>query len=338
MYPQAKIAFRRMVTALRAYPVKVNRATLTLTFPHGVRIEFKSGHNPDHLYGENVIAAVIDEASRVQEASIVAIRSTLTATGGPWRLIGNVRGVGNYFYRLCRSAQAGTLPGATYHRINAYLAASYADEYPGLPKEAEVEEAKALLPAPVFRELYLADPSGEDTNPFGLEAIRACVGVLSDNPVAAFGVDVARSVDFTVIIGLDAEGAVAYWDRFQLPWDGTVERIAAAVQDRPCFLDATGVGSPVVDFLRRDYDCWVDPYVFTQPSKMALMERLGLAIHGRQTRYPEQVAEELETLEYHYTRNGVSYEAASGYHDDCVMALGLALAKLRQGKWSWDVE
>ena len=151
------------------------------------------------------------------------------------------------------------------------------------------------------------------------------------------GVEVARAVDFTVVIGVDAHGNVAYWDRFQLPWDGTIARIAEAVGDTPCFLDATGVGSPVVDMLQVHYDCWVDPYVFTQPSKMKLMERLGIAIHGRNTKYPQQVADELMTLEYRYTRNGVSYEAASGYHDDNVMALGLALAKLHESAWSWEV-
>ena len=332
VFPQARIAFNRLTAALtRAGDrhFQANRSRLTVSWPDGHRISFKSGHNPDHLFGENVLAAIIDEASRVQEASIVAVRSTLTATRGPWRLIGNVRGVGNYFYRLCRQAEAGQLGDATHHRINALTASAYAADYPGLPTPEEVEEARALLPEPVFRELYLADPSGEDTNPFGLRAIGACtVEDLSPEPVVAFGVDVARDVDWTVIIGLDADGNCAHFARFQTNWMDTARRIADTVGDTPTYVDATGAGSPLVEHIR-DLGAWVDPYVFTQPSKMKLMEHLGLAIHGQTVAYPEEVADELNVLEYRYTRNGVSYEAAAGYHDDCVMALGLALAKLR---------
>jgi hypothetical protein len=42
----------------------------------------KSGEKPDGLYGEDVFAAVIDEASRMREEAWHALRSTLTATRG----------------------------------------------------------------------------------------------------------------------------------------------------------------------------------------------------------------------------------------------------------------
>lgn len=34
---------------------------------------------------------------------------------------------------------------------------------------------------------------------------------------------------------------------------------------------------------------------------------------------------ELESFEYEYTRTGVRYTAPEGMHDDCVMALALAV-------------
>ncbi len=46
-----------------------NETKLLLTLPTGSRIEFKSGEKPDNLYGDDVYAAVIDEASRMREES-----------------------------------------------------------------------------------------------------------------------------------------------------------------------------------------------------------------------------------------------------------------------------
>ena len=50
---------------------------------------FKGADKPDALYGEDVYAAVIDEASRCKEEAWHAVRSTLTATRGPIRIIGS---------------------------------------------------------------------------------------------------------------------------------------------------------------------------------------------------------------------------------------------------------
>jgi hypothetical protein len=68
------------------------------------------------------------------------------------------------------------------------------------------------------------------------------------------------------------------------------------------------------------------PYVFTPKSKQALMERLAVAIQTRAVRFPEGVIRaELETFSYEYTAHGVRYSAPDGLHDDCVMALALAV-------------
>ena len=333
VYAQAKIGFVRFQELLKGIPHKVDRGEMSVALPWGSTVYFKSAKNPDHLYGEDVQHAVVDEASRCSEASIVAVRSTLTATKGLLTLCGNVRGRGNMFYKMCRAAQAGTLPDAEYHRINAYTVAKYGLD--GLPDDKEIQAAKATLPPHVFQELYLADPSGSDTNPFGLSRIDACVAELSNKPVVALGVDLAKSVDYTVIIGLDEDCRVAAYESFQADWGQTLDRVAEAIGDVDTYVDATGVGSPIVDLLH-DRGVWVEPYVFTQASKQALMERLAHAIAVQAILYPQEVAEELETMEYQYRGNGVSYAAADGFHDDRVMALGLALAMWhKRGKWDW---
>lgn len=95
-----------------------NESELTLTLANGAVIWFKGADKPDSLYGEDVYGAVIDEASRCKEDAWHAVRSTLTATRGPVRIIGNVKGRKNWAYQLARKAEAGA-PAMHYARITA---------------------------------------------------------------------------------------------------------------------------------------------------------------------------------------------------------------------------
>lgn len=331
VYSQARIPFIRYRAWLRGYPVNfVNSAGgLQMRFPGDRTMYFKSATKPDSLYGEDVWAAIIDEASRCKGDSIVAVRSTLSATRGPWRLIGNVSGMSNMFYQWCREAEKGSME-AHYQKINAYTAARYG--LPGLPDLEEIEQAQKILPGPQFRELYLAEPAGVDINPFGIEDIAACVQQKEpeDREVVAWGIDVGKTVDYTVIIGLNKGGDEVYFDRFQDNWDSATERIAETVGTHtPGFVDATGVGSAVADALIYKFDTAIEPYVFTQQSKLRLMERLKYDMSEGSISYSEDVAEELMTMEYERRPFSIRFEAGKGFHDDAVMAYALALQHLR---------
>ena len=79
VYQQAEIAFRRMRSQVSERDFfQANESKLVLTTPIGSRIEFKSAEKPDNLYGDDVYAAVFDEASRAREDAWFALRSTTT--------------------------------------------------------------------------------------------------------------------------------------------------------------------------------------------------------------------------------------------------------------------
>ncbi len=115
VYGQAKIAFRRLKAGLPRESYTANESDLTLTLINGSRIVCKSAEKPDNLYGEDVYAAVFDEASRAREEAWHALRSTLTATRGKVRVIGNVKGRKNWAYKLARRAESGE-PGMSYRK------------------------------------------------------------------------------------------------------------------------------------------------------------------------------------------------------------------------------
>lgn len=317
VFSQAKIAFDRMKAQVSQREFfKVNESRLTLTLPHGSIIRFKSGDNPDSLYGDDSYAAVVDEASRMWEEAWIAVRSTLTATGGKAKLIGNVKGRKNFFYRMAQRAKAGE-PNYFYKKITAYDAVQA-----GILNIEEIEDAKRSLPENVFKELYLAEASEDGTNPFGLDHIRRAVYPLSTAPSVCFGVDLAKKNDWTVITGLDKFGQVSYFDRFQKDWKQTKEAIIALPPGIIC-IDSTGVGDGIAEDIARIRETQL--FVFNQRSKQQIMEALAYGIQNREVTVLDGVMkDELESFEFEYTQSGVKYTAPAGLHDDCVCSLALA--------------
>jgi len=328
---QALIAFRRCMRAIPKNMFTANISLKTITLFNGAVIWFKSGDKPNSLYGEDVFAAVLDEASRMKEDAYIAIRSTLTFTRGPVRIIGNVRGRKNWFFRLARVAERQQTLGQEpreygYHKIIADDAVTA-----GVLDAKEIEDAREQLPEQAFRELYLAEPSDDGGNPFGLKEIEACKkpkGWLSGKPAKWWGWDFAKKVDYFVGIGLDEDGAVARFERWQgVPWGESTNRVVDMTAECAALADSTGVGDPIVEAIQKrlSEERFVG-YQFTSQSKQKLMEGLALSIQSRTVWFPDGViVQELEQFEYELTRTGVRYSAPAGYHDDCVCALALAV-------------
>jgi len=320
VHGQSKIAFRRMCRAIPGpFKAKVNITDMEITLPNGAMICFKSGERPDNLYGEDVYAAIIDEASRLRVESWHAVRSTLTATKGQVRCIGNVKGRKNWFFVLSRRAQSGD-NNMHYEKITAYDAVAA-----GVLDASEIEDAKAVLPEAVFRELYLAEPSDDEGNPFGIKHIAACY-----NPQAVmhspeyFGADLAKSFDWTVCTGLNQHGVQSYMDRWQGPLGAAVARIDSIVQGHVCAVDATGLGVRPAEELQAKSEYYL-PITFGAKNKQIILEALAVAIQNKSITITDPITlSELESYEYVYTRTGVQYSAPVGMHDDCVIALALA--------------
>lgn len=332
----ADIAFRRAMDRLRGRiesngrflevgdptPFHPNRTRKFITVG-GATFWFKSADEPDSLFGEDVRAAVGDEITRWKEEAWYALYTTLTATKGRAKLIGNVKGRRNFAYRLARKAEGGEADWG-YHKLTADDAIAG-----GVIDAAVVEQARRDLPPEVFAELYMAEAADDQGNPFGFAAIKACLldGMgLAAGPAVAWGWDLGKSIDFTVGIALNANGEVCHFDRFQRPWPITMETIKAVTVGGPAEIDSTGLGDPIFAQLTSGSAGEFRSFKFSASSKQQLMEGLAVAIQNRTIRFPDgPIRAELEAFEYEYTRTGTRYSAPQGLHDDCVCALALAV-------------
>jgi hypothetical protein len=290
-------------------------------------IELKTGGGIDFWSMENQLAgrsrkykrAIIDEAAfnrNLWGTWTEAIRPTLTDLKGDAWFMSTPKGK-NDFYKLFMRGRGDEpnwmswqMPTSTNPHIDL----------------SEIEDARKDLPELAFSQEYLAEFNDNVANPFGFNFIKMCTVQMSHEQAVCYGIDLAKSVDWTVIIGLDRFGQVCHLDRFQRPWNET-KNIIMQLPRVPLRIDSTGVGDPIVEDIQRTRD-QVTGVKYTSQSKQQLMEGLAVGIQQRKIAFPEGViTAELESFEYEMTRTGVKYTAPPGLHDDCVNALALAWAE-----------
>ena len=311
------------------------------------RVWFLSADNPDSIRGFGFNGIVVDEAAVVPvDVWNYALRPTLAQTLG-WAVFISTPAGRNWFYDMFTRGvekQEGFKSFTFGSNMSPYFPAK------------EWEEAKATLPEDVFRQEYMAEFLEDSAGVFrGVSgclvphdpAFVARLRVSGDRVV--IGVDVAKHSDWTVCVALDpATGRCLEMERFNmLDWPVQRARITGFVRswgpEARLVMDATGVGDPIYDDLSRELPS-IEPFRFTAPSKRELVQGLMVAVEKRAVTWPggdgglrteaggqrsrgdwEVLTAEMKRYEYRVGPMGqVSYDAPSGYHDDCVMALALA--------------
>lgn len=290
--------------------------------------------------------AVVDEAGLIGNLDKVwrgAIRPTLWDRRGRGLLAGTPKGQRTSFNVLHELAASGSA-GAQWRAFQKGSA-----DNPHLPP-GEVEEFRRECERNGTLWLYeqeaLGIPADDGSNPIGLAAIQRAIGPASvdehgePSPIAAVGIDLAQSLDYTALYSVDVYGRWVHVERWQAPWSLTKRRLAAWLRRHcttdgrnltvPVSVDQSGVGSPIVGDLHT-MGLAVQGVTFTDSSRRVLLERLIVDVQaGRMSLPPRDdpaggfVVSELESLGAETLPSGkVRYAVPDGMHDDGVMALAL---------------
>lgn len=167
-YSQARIAFERLKNAIVESGLYIiNETNLRITCFNGAIIHFRSGDNPDNLYGEDVYSIVFDEAPRGRVEAYYALRSTITRTEGEMKLIGNFGGSANWMH-LLKEKSVSDPKNYAYFKITAYDAVRE-----GILTEDSVLQAKRDLPDKIFKALYLAEEGESPDQLINYDAINS---------------------------------------------------------------------------------------------------------------------------------------------------------------------
>lgn len=337
---QATIIFDRVVALYEALgetnelpPMKVRRTPYANLQVGGRKLAARSGRVGHYLRGNEATHIYVDEAAFVPAETITDVAMPMLATThGRLTMISTPNGM-NHFWRFFRMGEQSE------HGVWSRTAPS--QENPVISPEFLATQ-RALISDRAYRVEYEAefiDSSGRIFRTEHLErAVRPRLPAITGNAVA-IGIDWARYSDETAVVVLRGSSDEFVVERIEswslLSWSEQVARVARLIGQFPnarVLCDATGVGDPVLEMLQRQCpSAAIEGLVFTAPEKQRLIDELVWAFERdalRMLPHPE-LMRQLTHYEGTVGRTGhVRLGATSGFHDDIVTALALAVREL----------
>lgn len=314
--------------------IKKSETDMSLTFGDNSMIECRSADAGDEtLRGAGLDLVIVDEASRVKESAWeLGLRPSLSDKQGKAIFISTPKGR-NWFYKLfLRGQDRDTHPDWLSWQFESR-------DNPYFPP-AEWEEAKGELPADIFSQEYEANFLADEAS--ALRNVEKCIaGDLLDmnsddikhDRNYIMGVDLAKHRDFTVMAVFDCQTRhLVGFERFhQQSWDKVKLRIRnmnRKYDNCLVVMDSTGVGDVIYDELSNE-GMNIEPFHFTSSTKTSLIQELQVNLELMKITYPpvDVLVNELLAFAYEIKKDSgrIVYNAPDGYHDDCVIAIALAV-------------
>ena len=330
-YKTSEVGWRPLRQIARKIPnAEVRLVDRMVTLPGGGFVAVRSADNPDSLRGEGLDFVVMDECAFMQrEAWTEAIRPALSDRLGKALFISTPKGR-NWFWESYQRGingeegwQSWTFPTVN----NPYIQAS------------EVEAAKRDLPEIIYRQEYLAEFVDDQGGVF--RRVQEAAVLSPQEPQAGrqyvAGVDVASSIDFTVVSVLDVESKEqVFMDRFnRVDYPVLINRLESVYHRyglTSMVVESNSIGRPVIDELvTRGLN--IVPFTTTSATKQAIIQSLQSAFENGLIRVLDEPVLIGELLSFESKRNAsgsFSYSAPDGMHDDCVMSLAFAWDGIRE--------
>jgi hypothetical protein len=312
-----------------------NESELYVEFFNKSVLQVLGADAPDSIRGKDFAGVVLDEYAMMNPLIWSEIIRPVLAENGGWAwFLYTPKGRNHAFDQWNNSVGWGEEWAQFMLTVNDS----------GLIDAKALEQAKMEMPELTYRQEFLCEFLEDATGVF--KRIKQCiVGELSD-PITGrmyvLGVDLAKSVDFTVLVVMDATTReVVAFERFQsTSWVEQklrIQQIAHRYNNALTIIDSTGVGDPIVDDLRVSnislfYEDDRPGFKFTNESKKHLIENLAIAIEQRLITFPkiDTLIQELMDYDFNILASGkITYGAPEGKHDDCVTALALACWAIR---------
>ncbi len=344
------------------------RNGVSLLFPNGSRIVGLPGKGSIVLGFSRVSLLIVDEASWVDDDHYFAIKPMTTTCDGAVWLMSTPNGQRGFFYDAWNDSERWT-------RVSVP-----ATECPRISKR-QLEEDLVAMGERTFKQFYMCQFGDAEQAVFRMDLLRAALraDVPALDLAARFvplgssyviGVDFGQRNDYTAIVvvervrRLGERNMVTYEQKeeisFQAVWAervplgtdytevvGRIRDVAtSAALGKHCQLviDATGLGAPTRDFLKKErLDCKILPVVITGAEKggsngtewrvpkrdlvqglQVLFEQGTLRISAG-ARESGRLLDELAGMRVSVGNTGhESFQGGGRAHDDLVVALALA--------------
>ena len=340
-YKMSEVGWRPLRRIATKIPgADVHKGERSVKLPGGGEVWVRSADDPQSLRGEGLHFVVFDECAYMKpETWAEAIRPALSDTNGRALFISTPRGR-NWFWQIYQRGQ-NKEDGWWSKRYTTY-------NNPYIP-ESEIEAAKKELPEIIFRQEYMAEFIDDGGGVFrkiqqaammeNNEPRKALEGPQSGRQYVA-GVDVAASIDYTVVSVFDVEAhEQVYIDRFNRVDYNVLEDRLEAVYKRwnmnSMVVEINSIGQGVVDHLY-NRNMTIIPFTTTNATKQEAIQALQSAFEHGNIRIINDMVQIGELLSFESKRNAsgsFSYSAPDGMHDDTVMGMALAWSGINEPQW-----
>ena len=327
IYNQCKKVFTELTNASHEIISKQNKADLTIEFINGSTLQFLSADNYNTIRGFSFNYMVVDEAAYVKEEAInEAVFPTLSAIGQKCLIISTPKSK-NWFYKHYLK---GLDEGGEYISFRGK-----STDNPHI-SQTFIEEQRKSLPAEIFKQEYLAEFSEAANDVFSnLDTVCILNGWRTAQSQTRYfaGIDFGLQHDYSVLTIMAEDGRV---DRIERINGSTYAEITDRFSNilrlykiSGGYAETNGPGLPVFEMLSKN-EKKLRAFTTTNESKSQGIRTLiydiqeGVLMLPHKDFFPH-LYNELNAYSYKINATGtVSFNAPSGYFDDCVMSLMLA--------------
>lgn len=301
-------------------------------------IELMSLDKPSSILGRGVDLAVVTECDSIPNG--VIDHYLLPMLNRPGRkglslFLGTTRcSEDSWWKKLCDDGEKGVPGVKTWHYTS--LDNPYSDHDKIMAQAAVVSDY-------VFRTEYLAEWMGDADAAF--RNVDGCLGGTLEEPVAGkqyvIGLDLGQKVDFTVAVVMDKERRkVVEMERFaKMDWGvqkGKVITLSEKYNNALVAIDSANVGSMFSADLKQSKLRVKEVNFHSTVEKERVINCIKLALEKETVKIPNdpktlpllselRLYKRISTNKAGQEMRYASYRAPLHQHDDCVIALGLAL-------------
>ena len=336
---QATKIYKQMLKAiLKTNIVKSHKGSMgdtEIVFENNSIIKFRSAAQEESLRGESVDYLIIDEAAFIKEEVYQAILlPMLNVRGKKCLIVSTPKGKNWYYYHVLKGL-SGT---NTKYKSFQFNSSDNPHSNPDI-----IELARQSMPDVLFKQEYLAE--FVDSAAIFERIKELSTSKLIASPVSGHqyygGVDIGMKGDYTVISLLNQDGALVYYDRFtDLPAPQLKERLKKTLdlfKPRKTLIELNNQGQPIFDDLKGMNIPNIEGFYTTSSSKPEIINNLINAFSSKKLSILDDdiYNTELEAFTMTQTPTGKpKFEAASGFHDDCVMSLAIGWECLNKNKYN----
>jgi len=310
--------------------LKKNDSELAVYYKNGSIQRFVGCEDVDKHRGVDAIDVVFDEYSEMKEEIWTAIfQPILRENKGTATFIFTPKGK-NHSWKLVQMAKDN--PEWFVSILGVKDTKIFTDK--------ELDEIKKNTPQVLYQQEY--EVSFVDNAGQYFRRIRENIYIPKELPMEGdfqIGADLAKYQDWTVITPFNLNTFKVYQqDRFnQIDWNLQKARIQVASLkykgNVAVCLDATGIGDPIVEDLRREgmnipEFPFNHAFKFTQKSREDLLRHLAMLLEQDKIKIPndEGLISELESMRYELSDGGtLKIRVPEGMTDDRIFSLALAV-------------